>query len=54
VVILSHRPHSAELQHGLPPRLLHIHPRAQILLDLERKMFGDLLSQALVGAPSCY
>ena len=41
----------AELERGLPPRLGGRHAGAQVLLCLERKMFGDLFLQALVGTP---
>ena len=41
----------AELERGLPPRLGRRHAGAQILLCLEREMFGDLFLQALVGTP---
>jgi hypothetical protein len=51
VVVFPYRFGSAKLEPGLSPRLGRGHARAQILFDLEREMFGDLVAQALVGAP---
>jgi hypothetical protein len=42
VVIFPYRLGSAKLERGLPPRLDGRHPSAQILLGLEREMFGEL------------
>jgi hypothetical protein len=33
----------AQLEYGLSPRLAGRHPRPQVLLGLERKIFGNLL-----------
>ncbi len=51
MVILSHCPHPSELHHGLPPCLLHIHPRAEILLRLPRQMLLHLFPQPFVVSP---
>ena len=51
VVVFAYRLGRAKLECGLPPRLGGRHAGAQILLGLQRKMFGDLFPQALVGAP---
>ena len=51
VVMLADGFGCAELDCGLTPRLGEGHSRAHILLDLEGKMFGHLISQALVGTP---
>ena len=49
VMVFPDRFGRAELECGLPPRLGGRHTGAQILLGLEREMFGDLFLQALVG-----
>jgi hypothetical protein len=51
VVIFPYRFGCAELEPGLSARLGRGHARAQILFDLEREMFGDLILEALVGTP---
>ena len=53
VVVFPYRFGRAKLECGLPPRLGGRHTGAQILLRLEREMFGDLFLQALVGTPPC-
>src|SRR6202044_3902599 len=52
VILFARRLHRAKLQYGLPPRLDGRHAGTQILLSLQGHMFGDLLTEALVGAPS--
>ena len=49
VVVFPDRLGRAELECGLPPRLGGRHAGAQILLGLQREMFGDLFPQTLVG-----
>ena len=48
VVVLAYRLGRAKLECGLPTRLDGGHTGAQVMLGLERKMFGDLFLQALV------
>jgi hypothetical protein len=53
VVVFPYRFGCAKLEPGLSPRLGRGHARAQILLCLERKMFGNLFLQPLVATPPC-
>jgi hypothetical protein len=50
VMVFAYRFGRAELEHGLAARLGGRHPRAHVLVGLEREMFGKLFAQALVGA----
>ena len=54
VMVFPYRFGRAELECGLAPRLGGRHTGAHVLLRLERKMFGDLFLQALVGTPLCH
>jgi len=53
VILFPHCLHRAKLQHRLAARLGRPHAGAQILLGLEREVFGDFILQALVGTPPC-
>src|SRR6202035_1898331 len=52
VVLLANGLGRTKLQCGLPARLDGRHAGAQVLLSLQGHMFGHLLAEALVGAPS--
>jgi hypothetical protein len=52
VVVLANGLGRAKLQCGLPTRLGWWHAGTQILVCVEREMFGEFILEALVGAPS--
>jgi hypothetical protein len=52
VVLVAYGLGRTKLQCGLPARLDGRHADAQVLLSLQGHMFGHLLTEALVGAPS--
>jgi len=53
-VVFADRFRRTQLDCGLAPRFGGRHASAQILFCLERKMFGDLFLQALVGILPCH